>query len=148
MGMTANLDLGAIDSWLRDLDEDVASAIRPAAQAGAQVLYQAVKLNVPRSKKGHWFHGTSFKVNGKKYWFNSGTLQRAIYQVYSRDNSSASMATYHISWNHQKAPYGFMVEYGTSKAPPVGFVRRASAQMPRALDVAYRKFLSELKHFK
>ena len=79
----------------------------------AQAFYEAARRNVPIGKRGHYFHGTSFKLNGTKYWFDAGNLQRSIYQVYSKDDSKrGGVQTYHISWNHKKAPYGFMVELG------------------------------------
>ena len=34
-------------------------AIRAAAQAGAQVLYDEVRARVPVSGNGHWFYGTT-----------------------------------------------------------------------------------------
>ena len=95
------------------------------SQAAAEVFYREAKLNCPVSDSGHWFHGTQFKVNGKKYWFEPGTLRDSIYQANSKDNSGLGKATYHVAWNHQKCPYGFMVEFGTSRAPGVGFMRRA-----------------------
>lgn len=72
----------------------VLGAVRPAAQAGAQVLYDEVKLNVGRIKK------------------KTGNLGASIYQVFSQDNSSEVRSTYHISWNARKAPHGHLVEYG------------------------------------
>ncbi len=137
-----------LDEWVSDMRQDVQDALRPAAQAGAQVLYEAVKLNVPRSKKGHWFHGTSFRINGKKYWFDANTLMNSIYQVHSKDNSDVNKHTYHVSWNHKECPYGFMVEYGTVRANPVAFVRNATSRMPQALEAAEQKFFQQLKHFK
>ena len=149
MTVTANFDTAALNNWLSDLSDDVQQALRPAAQAGAQVLYNAVQLNVPTSKKSHWFHGTSFKLNGKKYKFEPGTLKGAIYQVHSADNSDKTNQTYHVSWNHKKAPYGFMVEYGTqSGARPVAFVRRAADLQPKALEAVQAKLFATLQHFK
>ena len=148
MPMSATFDTAVLANWLGDLQEDVQQALRPAAQAGAQVLYQTVLRNVPVSAKGHWFHGTSYKTTGKKYWFDAGTLRKAIYQVHSADNSGPTQQTYHVSWNHKKAPYGFMVEYGTARgARPVAFVRRAASSQPAALDAAQAKFFATLKHF-
>ena len=101
------------------------AATRPAAQAGAQVIYDAAKLNVPVSLKGHYFHGSSFRKTGKKYYFDSGTLKSAIYQVFSKTNSDKNVATYHVSWNYKKAPYGFMVELGTVKTSAKPFISKA-----------------------
>jgi HK97 gp10 family phage protein len=145
--MSATYNLASLQAQLGELEADVAQAVRPAAQAGAQVLYEAVLRNVPVSAHAHWFHGTSFRKTADKYWFAAGTLRNAIYQTYSRDKSNPEHARYHISWNHKKAPYGFMVEYGTVKSRPVKFIGRAQAQMPAALQAAETKFLNSLKRF-
>jgi HK97 gp10 family phage protein len=121
------VDLSGLNAQLDRLGDAAEAAARPAAQAVAQVYYEAARSFAPRSKKGHWFHGTSFKINGKKYWFDAGTLTASIYQVYSQDHSGKGVAQYHVSWNHKKAPYGSMVEFGTSKAPAHSFIRRAAA---------------------
>lgn len=88
------VDLGAFNDMISELEEDIQAAVRPAAQAGAQVLYDAVVRNV--------------NALGKK----SGNLAGAIYQAYSEENSGPGKATYHISWNASKAPHGGLVEYG------------------------------------
>jgi HK97 gp10 family phage protein len=99
--------------------------IRNGAQAAAQVFYDEAKARVPVSTNGpHWFYGTSFKLTGKRYGpYPEGHLKKWIYQVYAKDHSSESHAVYHISWNHSEAPYGFMVEFGTSRASPTPFLR-------------------------
>lgn len=91
---TLSVDTSGFESLLSDLGDATEEVVRPAAQAGAQVLYDAVKGNV--SKIG--------KV--------SGNLAASIYQAYSRDNSGPVTATYHVSWNHTKAPHGGLVEFG------------------------------------
>lgn len=124
---------------LDQLDAIAASAkaaIIPAAQAGAQVFYDATRANVAArhvSKKGHWFYGASWKINGTRYWFEPGTLLGSIYQVRSKsEHHSAGGGTrpdtesvYQVSWNHRECPYGFMVEYGTKSAPAHPFLRPA-----------------------
>ena len=142
---SVNVNTAGIDALMNGLAGSADEAARPAAQAGAQVFYDEVKRLAPKSKKGHWFHGTSFKINGKKYWFESGTLSRAIYQVYSRDKSGAGVATYHVAWNHQKAPYGFMVEFGTSKNPAHPFLRPAAAKAGEVRAAITDRFLVELR---
>jgi hypothetical protein len=74
--------------------QQVQEAIRPSAQAGAEVLSQAVVSNVAR-------RGT-----------DKGNLHGAVYQVYSQDKSGNTQATYHVSWNHIKAPHGHLLEFG------------------------------------
>lgn len=125
---------------LAGLDQIAAQAgaqVRPAAQTAAEVLYREVKTRVPVSERAHWFHGTH-----QKYWFPAGTLRDSIYQVYSKDNSTEhKVATYHVAWNHQKAPYGFMVEYGTSRAAAHPFLRPAYDAMKNfALSAAKDTF--------
>ena len=95
--------------------------MRPAAQAGSQTLYWEALLRCPVSAEAHVFYGRDSKKTGQKWTFEPGNLRNSIYQAFSEDNSSQASdgyakATYHISWNHQKAPYGFMVEFGTSRA--------------------------------
>lgn len=92
--VTAAVDTSGFEQFLEALADETEVAVRPAAQAGTQVLYEAVKLNV--SKIGRV----------------SGNLAESIYQVYSRDHSGPLTATYHVSWNHKKAPHGGLVEYG------------------------------------
>lgn len=88
------LDTSGFESFLEDLGAAAEEAVRPAAQAGAQVLYDAVKINVSRIGRV------------------SGNLAASIYQAYSQTNSGPLTATYHVSWNHTKAPHGGLVEFG------------------------------------
>ena len=113
--LTFDAEMIGLDAAFDGIRAKAAEAIRPAAQAGAQVYYNAVKALTPVSGKGHWFHGASYKTNGTKYWFESGSLKNAIYQVYSKDSSNAAKAEYQVAWNHRKVPYGFMVTMGTSR---------------------------------
>lgn len=133
-----SFDSAGVISKLEDFGEEVIStAPRPVAQAGAQVFYEEVKARAPVSEKGHWFHGTSFRETGQKYWFEPSTLRNAIYQAFSEDNSGDGVATYHVAWNHKKAPYGFMVEYGTSRAASNPFLRPGFyAAQSRALEAS------------
>lgn len=120
--MNVTFDTSGLRAGLEKRIEMMNAARRPAAQAAAQVIYDAARVNVPVSAKGHWFHGTQFRVNGTKYYFDAGSLRDAIYQVYSADNSGPLKDTYHVAWNHRKVPYGFMVEFGTSRAPAHSFL--------------------------
>lgn len=136
--------------------QDVETASRPAAQAGAQFIYNQVRQNVGRL--------------GQK----TGNLQRSIYQVYSKDQSVSGQEVYHISWNARKAPHGHLVEYGykqihqvvkdrrsgkwitlkkkrlatPKQVPPRPFVRPAMAQFPQALKAIETEFYKRLKDFK
>lgn len=141
-------DTAAVNQWVEDLKDDVQEALRPAAQAGADVLYQQVLTNVPVGSRGHWFHGTSFRKNGRKYWFDAGTLKRAIYQAYATKEATPDRPVYSVGVNPRKAPYAYMVELGTSKSPPVKYIGRARAQFPKALDAAKAELFKRLKSFK
>lgn len=95
-----------VDSFALSMDQLAESAelsARPAAQAGAQVIYEAVTRNVGRLKR------------------KTGNLAASIYQVYSKSRSSASSAVYHISWNAKKAPHGHLVEFGHLQRYEVSF---------------------------
>lgn len=125
------------------------NAVFVGSEAAAKVFQDEAKLNSPQSDKAHYFHGTSFKINGTKYLFEPGTLRNSIYRVMSKDNSTLGKATYQVAWNHQKCPYGFMVEYGTNGKPGVGFMRRsydsAKADALSAAKGAMTEFLAENK---
>lgn len=88
------LDTSGLDQYLDALAEEAQAAVRPAAQAAAQVLYERVQLNV--------------SMLGRK----SGNLANSIYQVFSQERSTDGKAVYSVSWNHKKAPHGHLVEYG------------------------------------
>jgi hypothetical protein len=89
-GITVDLSHLGLD----ELVEGAEAAARPAAQAGAQVFYDAVKANVRKLRR------------------KTGNLDASIYQVYSRDHSAKGRAEYHVSWNHTKAPHGHLLEFG------------------------------------
>ena len=89
------VDTTGIDRMFDQLVGDVGEAVRPAAQAGAQVLYDEVKRNVGQLKT------------------YTGNLKKSIYQKYSPELSvDGKVATYNISWNKIKAPHGWLVERG------------------------------------
>lgn len=92
--LTIKVDMQAVNALVSGLKADMEDAVRPAAQAAAQVLYDEVKRNVSR-------------IGRKK-----GNLASAIYQAFSQDNSGNGKATYHVSWNARKAPHAHLVEYG------------------------------------
>lgn len=150
--LTIRANTAQIDTFFDALSASSESAARPAAQAGAQVLYDEVKRNVARI-------GTK-----------TGNLASAIYQAFSADNSGKGRATYHISWNAKKAPHGHLVEYGhiqryavfqakngkwiTDKSRPIEprhvgakpFVRPAEARFPEAMaamETEYFRFINE-----
>jgi HK97 gp10 family phage protein len=118
-------DASGLSAELDKLGQDAAEAVRPAAQAGAQVLYDEVKVRVP---------------------VRTGTLSQSIYQVFSKDNSASKNAVYHISWNAKKAPHGHLVEFGTSRAPARPFLRPAyDAAVASALKAANERWIAETR---
>lgn len=139
--VTVNFDDAEVQAFLDELGEAASEEVRPAAQAGAQILYNEVRVRCPVSDGAHTFYGTH-----SKYLFPAGTLRDSIYQVFSKDNSNEKKATYHIAWNHQKAPYGFMVEFGTSRAPAHPFLRPAyDAQVQNALNTTRDVYITRME---
>lgn len=125
--------LGAVDQ----LGAAAVECVRPAAQAGAQVLYLEVLARVPVAKAPHRLKGREVPP---------GALKRSIYQAYSADNSNATHATYHVSWNARKAPHGHLVEYGTSHSAAKPFLRPAfDAKEEAALQAAKATFEKDMQ---
>lgn len=114
MSLSVSLDLSGINAQLDKLTKGVEKAVRPVAQAGAQVLYDEIRNRVPMSAKPH--------KSGKKL-YTPGNLRRAIYQAYAQDESSADAAYYRISWNKANAFYGNFLEFGTAKMAAQPFLR-------------------------
>ncbi|MEN5181774.1 HK97-gp10 family putative phage morphogenesis protein [Comamonas testosteroni] len=118
-----SFDANKLKKGLEAKAAKVQNSARPVAQAGTQVLYDQVKINVP---------------------VKSGKLKSAIYQVYSRDSSWEGRATYHISWNKKKAPHGHLIEGGTSKTPAQPFLRTAQYQAGAQATEAMKQKLGEI----
>ena len=113
------------------------------------MLYEAVLSNpsFPISERAHYFYGTAAKQAqgpSKKLYrygpFVPGTLKSSIYQVWSQSKSDKAQQTYEVSWNRTKAPYGHMVEMGTSKAPAHPFIGAAAGAQPKAVQAMAAKF--------
>ncbi len=152
-------DDGDINRMLEHLGNGLEKALRPAAQAAAQVLYDEARARVPVSSQGHWFYGTSAKAapKGKKrskaYWFEAGSLRNSIYQKHVPEQSNVVIQVYTISWRYKRdgrVPYGFMVEYGTSRSPGRPFIRpaydaKSAYALKKAEEVLFKR-LKELEH--
>ena len=112
-----------------------------AAQRGAR--HDRARINAPVSDASHFFH-----IRGKKYGpYAPGNLRDSIYQVFSKTNSYKDVSTYHISWNADKAPYGAMVEFGTSKAPARSFIGKAVTETRTQVRQAIKeRYLQEVGH--
>jgi hypothetical protein len=152
MSMSVTVYLADFDTMIDGMESEVQAALRPAAQAGAQVLYDAVLTNVRSMHKV------------------TGNLERSIYQVFSARNSGPMVAAYRVSWNGNKAPHGHLVEYGhlqryeitydpktrrftTHKDRPLPvpkhvaahpFIRPAASRLPAAVDAAKAELYQRL----
>ncbi len=154
LNITVKADPSAAEDALQQIGKKIQQAVRPAAHKAAELLYREVLRNVehrPTSK--------------------TGNLRNAIYHAFSEDNSDEHQATYHISWNHKKAPHGHLVEFGhlqryqvmydqrtgtfwtdktrplpqPKQVPAAPFVRPAAALMPKAAELAEEYILSQLE---
>lgn len=112
MSNTFRVRLTGLDAAFAGPMHRLQASARPSAQAGAQVLHDVARRQAPRSSGAHRFIGTQYAKNGTAYTFQPGTLQAAIYQAFSRDNSADGQATYHVTVNTRKAPYWFWAENG------------------------------------
>ena len=142
MSAKITVNVSGFRDQMRAAAEVLNEATRPAAQAGAQVVYERARSLVPVSSQVHKFHGTH-AIYGP---YQPGTLRDAIYQVFSKDKSFSDKSTYHVSWNKDKAPYGHMVEFGTSKAPAHSFIGRAAAETrSKVRDAMRQRYIDEVK---
>ena len=137
MGMAIRMNVAAFKEGLRAKVDVLHAATRPAAQAGAEVIYQRARINAPVSEDSHFFY-----IRGQKYGpYAPGTLRDSIYQVYSKDNSFKDVSTYHISFNKSEAPYGFIVHNGTSRTVAHPFISKAvvetRAEVRQAIKTRY-----------
>jgi HK97 gp10 family phage protein len=135
MGLKISINMVRLKQDLVIEMERLRAANRPAAQAGAQIVYERAKQHAPVSDAPHRFHGTH-AVYGP---YSPGNLRDSIYQAFSKDNSFLDNAVYHVSWNADKAPYGGMVELGTSTAAAHPFIGRAVAETRSQVIQAIRQ---------
>lgn len=101
--MTVHFQFNAdnINQMLSALEGRVEDALRPTAQAGAQVFYEALLSEYDRLVKNKTFN-----------------LRNAIYQAYRDQDSSKNVKFYGVSWagsskKSQKASqHGHLIEFG------------------------------------
>lgn len=118
--------IGDLEKQIETFSEEVKEGVlRAGVQAAAEMFYVEAKLRAPVSDAPHMFKGTT-RTYGP---YSPGNLRDAIYQVYSQDRSEKGAPVYHVSWNNKKVPYGYMVEFGTSKMPAHPFMRPAYEAM-------------------
>ena len=129
-------DFSKLAAKLDSITKAAEEAVRPAAQAGAQVFYDEVRQRVPVSAKPH--------KSGKKT-YDPGTLRRAVYQAFANKESGDGKAMYRISWNKTHAFYGRFVEFGTSKMAAKPFLRPAyDAARAKALKAVQERMAAEV----
>ena len=141
MGMGVRMNVAAFKEGLRAEVDKLHAATRPAAQAGAQIIYERARIEAPTSDASHFFY-----IRGRKYGpYAPGTLRDSIYQVFSKDNSFKDVSTYHISFNKDKAPYGFIVHNGTSRTSAHPFISKAVVETRSAVRQAIKaRYLEEV----
>ena len=141
MGMRVNVNISSFKEQLRAKVDKLHAATRPAAQAGAQIIYERARLEAPVSADSHYFY-----IRGKKYGpYAPGTLRNSIYQVFSKDNSYKDVSTYHISFNKSEAPYGFIVHNGTSRTAAHPFISKAVVETRTQVRAAIKaRYLEEV----
>lgn len=131
----AKLDFDFVEDLSRFEQNIKDKVLFTGVAAMAKSQYDEVRLRCPVSEHAHFFYGRSSKKNGVRYYFEPGNLLASIYRAYSPEKSSADVKTYRVSWNHRKAPYGFMVEFGTSNAPAHPFLRPAFDRINEAISI-------------
>lgn len=148
-----NFDFSKLQKGLDQITAAAEQGARAAAQAGAQVFYDEVKQRAPEGTEAeHYFYGQAAKraakgdKKAKAYLFTRGNLKRAVYQFYNKRLSTPGKAVYSISWNHQEAPYGAMVERGTSRAAAKPFLRPSyDAMRAKATSAVKSRMREEIK---
>lgn len=146
MGMTVRMNVAAFREQLQAKVESIHAATRPAAQAGAQIIYDRARINAPVSDGAHFFYGRSSKKTGVRYGpFRPGNLRDSIYQVFSKSKSYRDVSTYQVSFNKDKAPYGYMVHNGTSHSPANPFISKAVVETRAAVrDAIKTRYIAEV----
>lgn len=141
MGMKISINMRQFKQEMAAELELLQKATRPAAQAGAQIVYERAKQLAPVSDAPHMF-----QIEGRVYGpYKPGTLRDSIYQAFSKDNSYKDVSVYHVSWNADKAPYGAMVEVGTSRAPAKSFIGRAVTETrAQVREAIKRRYIEEV----
>jgi len=113
--------LEGIDKFEAKLKDSV---IFSGAAAMARVIYDEVLLNTSGLRQT----GAPGGPPGVK----TGTLHNAVYRVYSSDNSSDGVKTYHVSVNKAKARHWWLIEFGSSRHPAHPYIRPAYDHIDQA----------------
>lgn len=139
--ITVDFNFSALAAKLDKITAAADGAVRPSAQAGAQVFYDEVRQRT----SGTAGSGES-SAPGDSPNVQTGHLRDAIYQAFADKESGESKAVYRVSWNKRKAPHGHLLENGTSKMAARPFLRPAyDAARRRALQAANARMVAEVK---
>lgn len=127
---------GDMVAGLEKFEEKIkTSVIFSGAAAMARVLYDEVKINTAKLTNSG---------NPREKGREPGTLDSAIYRVYSPEKSGDGFKTYRISWNHAVAPHGHLIEFGTSRAPAHPFIRPAFDHVHEAIKAGNARMAARL----
>ena len=140
--ISVDFDFSKLTAKLDRIVKIVTQGARPAAQAGAQVFYDEVKLraSMTASEEG------KYSAPGAAPFVQSGKLRDAIYQAFVEKESGFFKASYRISWNKKLAFYGGFVENGTSKMAARPFLRPSyDAKRTEAIKAVNDKLRDEVK---
>ena len=142
MGMAVRMNVAAFKEQLRAEVDKLHAATRPAAQAGIDVIYQRARINAPVSDASHFFY-----IRGKKYGpYAPGNLRDSVYQVFSKSRSYKDVSTYEVSFNKDKAPYGYIVHNGTSRTAADPFIARSVVETRAQVREAIKtRYIAEVK---
>jgi HK97 gp10 family phage protein len=138
MSFTVDLSqLVVLQRDIRSFGEAVKDEVAMAGvAAGAKVIYDEARARAPVSEEVHIFYGRDSLRTGVTYTFAPGNLRDSIYRAYSPERSGPVRKEYSISWNHTQAPYGYMVEFGTSNASASPFLGPSLSMLPEAYTSA------------
>ncbi len=116
---------GDITAQLEAYAENVKDTFRPAAFAGATVLYDEMRLRVP---------------------VKSGGLRDAIFRYRLKENSNKNESVFFIGVNHIKAPHWHFFELGTRHMAAKPFIRPTyDAKIAQAAEAATNEIKERLK---
>lgn len=151
--MSFFIDTSQLDELMRTFEDFEAHLKGPVARTGAYAMadtaYRLARQLAPISEHAHTFYGRDSVATGVAYRFQPGSLLRALYLKHSPERSSETLQVYRVSWNHNEAPYGHMVEFGTLRAAAHSFLGKAfyatKGQLGTVCVEAMRKRLLEFR---
>lgn len=128
------VDLSRFEAIIRE------KVLFSGAATMASFIANEARAKAPSSSAEHYFYSST----GAKYLFQPGTLKKNIYWAHASDKETVNRKTYRISWNHREVPYGYMVEFGTSRAAAHPFLRPAFGRIHEAIAMAKSRMAQRL----